>query len=186
MNEKDSGLLVQLRKDPDKTLVILYREHRSAFFSWARKVFGANEDDASDCFQDAVIVFYNNVKEGKITTLESSIKTYLFSIGKKLLLTRFRYTQRMTNIDNITFTDQQQAQFELPELYEGSALENRIAEIVRNLKEPCRSILRYFYFRGFDMSEIAETMNYKNAQTVKSQKVRCIKELRQMLQKFMN
>jgi RNA polymerase sigma factor (sigma-70 family) len=179
--KEEVDLFAQLQKDPNAVLVMIYKEYRKEFLSWAYKTYGADEDNSSDSFQDALIVLYNNVQSGKLTGLKSSIKTYLFSIGKNILLNRFKATRRMTPLSNHDFSDFSIEPFELPELYEGNSLENKVAVIIKSLKDPCKSILRYFYFRGLNMEEIAKKMQYKNAQTVKSQKVRCIKEIQRLL-----
>ncbi len=185
MTNKEVDLLEGLNKNPDTTLVKFYNVYRKEFLSWAYKTYGADEDNSSDCFQDAMIILYKNVRAGKLTEFQSSVKTYLFSIGKNVLLTKFKAAQRLVPLNESGNREIADDNFELPELYEGNLLENRIAGIIESIQNPCKSILRYFYFRGFSMEEIAIEMNYKNAQTVKSQKVRCIKEIQHLLQRKM-
>jgi RNA polymerase sigma-70 factor (ECF subfamily) len=69
-------------------------------------------------------------------------------------------------------------------LYLGNEQVRVVADLVEALGEPCKSILRYYYYKRFSMEAIAETMQYKNADTVKSQKVRCIKELQERARGF--
>ena len=166
-------------------LVQLYGNYRKEFLSWAYKTFSASEADALDCFQDAMVIFYRNITTGKLKELNSSIKTYLFSIGKNLLLRKFKSTQKEISLDEKVQSNDPGTDMEFPELYEGNAIENKIASIVENLKDPSKSILRFFDFRGFSMEEIADEMNYKNAQTVKAQKVRCIKEIQNLVNRRM-
>lgn len=185
MKDPESDVLERLRKNPNEVLVELYKNYRKEFLSWAFKNFGASEANALDCFQDAMIVFYRNVVDGKISELTSSEKTYLFSIGRNLLLRKFKKTNREVHLekgedgivgeDEIVFT----------ELYQGTSLEKRVAGILKTMRDPCQSILRYFYFRGLTMEEIALEMNYKNSQTVKAQKVRCIKEIQNLVHRKM-
>ncbi|NJO87114.1 MAG: sigma-70 family RNA polymerase sigma factor [Lewinella sp.] len=56
----------------------MYRQHRTAFVRYASQQLGSEEDDAADCFQEAVIVFYKNVSGGRLEALSCSIRTYLF------------------------------------------------------------------------------------------------------------
>jgi RNA polymerase sigma factor (sigma-70 family) len=179
----ESDVLERLRNNPNEVLAELYKNYRKEFLSWSFKNFGASEADALDCFQDAMIIFYRNVADGKLTVLSSSEKTYLFSIGKNLLMRKFKKTNREVHTENGYDGITEEKETEYSELYQGSSLENRVADIVKTLRDPCRSILRFFYFRGFTMEEIAEEMNYKNAQTVKAQKVRCIKEIQNLMQR---
>ena len=159
MIEKEEDILEQLQKYPNEVLVKLYKDYRKEFLSWAYKSFSADEDSASDCFQDAMIVLYRNVQERKLTELQSSIKTYLFSVGKNLLLRNFKSESRMIPLNETAYRDVTFEETEYRELYSGNMLENKIADIVETLRDPCKSILRFFYFRGFSMEEIAEEMN---------------------------
>jgi DNA-directed RNA polymerase specialized sigma24 family protein len=54
----------------------LYVQHRAASLTHAQRQLYATEDDAADCFQDAVIAFYRNT---------CIIRTYFFAIGKRLV-----------------------------------------------------------------------------------------------------
>jgi len=173
-------VLESLRNDPDGAIVKLYKLHRNEFLSWAYKQFGASAEVSSDCFQDALIILYKNIKDRKLQHLSSEVKTYLFSIGKNLVLRAFHEKKKSIPIqDAMLNTNAQEVEF--PELFSGNLIENKIADIVKTLGDPCRSILKYFYFRGFSMEEIADKLSYKNAQTVKAQKVRCIKEIKALV-----
>jgi len=178
LKESNSHILTRLRENPNETLVHLYKNYRKEFLSWSFKNYGINEHDALDCFQDAVIVFYRNVTEGKVDELTSSDKTYLFGIAKNFLLRKTTKNRKEVPM-KITEHEYESA---LPELFDGTPIANRVADMVKTMSDPCKSILRYFYFRGLSMDEIAEKMNYKNGQTVKAQKVRCIREIQRMLE----
>lgn len=185
MKAGEADILQRLRTNPNDVLVELYRDYRKEFLSWAYKSFGADADVASDCFQDAMIVLYRNVQNGKLTVLQSSMKTYLFSIGRNVLLRKFEVERREVPLSAQSYSEETSGSIEFPELYIGNNAENKIADLVQTLRDPCKSILRYFYFRGFSMEEIADVMNYKNAQTVKAQKLRCIKEMQSLVQRQM-
>ncbi len=185
MKAEEADILQQMRANPEKILKELYRNYRKEFLSWAYKSFGADVDAASDCFQDAMIILYSNVQDGKLTELQSNMKTYLFSIGKNVLLRKFKKESRVVPMNEQHLFEPALEGIDFPELYSGNQLENKIADLVQTLRDPCKSILRYFYFRGFSMEEIAGAMNYKNAQTVKAQKLRCIKEIQSLVHRQM-
>ncbi|MFT6129072.1 MAG: DNA-directed RNA polymerase specialized sigma24 family protein [Neolewinella sp.] len=63
----------------------LYVQHRAASLTHAQRQLYATEDDAADCFQDAVIAFYRNTVSGRLMELTCSIRTYFFAIGKRLV-----------------------------------------------------------------------------------------------------
>ena len=57
-----------------------------------------------------------------------------------------------------------------------------MARLLNKLGEPCQQLLTLFYFNNYTMESIAETMGYKNDKVAKSQKVRCLKELKKEAQ----
>lgn len=185
MRAEEADVLEKIRTHPEEILAAYYRDFRKEFLSWAFKSFGADNETASDCFQDAMIILYKNVQTGKLTELQSNVKTYLFSIGKNVLLRKFKQQSREIPMNDQLIQEHPLDNLDFPELYTGNEPENKIADLVQSLKDPCKSILRYFYFRGFSMEEIAEAMNYKNAQTVKAQKLRCIKEIQSLIHRRM-
>lgn len=48
------------------------------------------------------------------------------------------------------------------------------------LGEPCRRILELFYYHQKTMDQISELMEYKNKQTVRNLKYKCLIRLRQI------
>lgn len=52
-----------------------------------------------------------------------------------------------------------------------------IHKCVAELGETCKKVLSYYYFEGRSMKEIAELLNFANADTAKTKKYKCKKEL---------
>jgi hypothetical protein len=63
----------------------------------AWKNFSAEAEDAKDVFQEALLVFYEQRQSGQLADFSGNIKTYLFAIGKNLLLTRLRKSRMIGN-----------------------------------------------------------------------------------------
>src|SRR3546814_20515362 len=78
---EDQYLLDKLRQDDLTALDEAYVRYKKGFFLFAR-TFSVPEEDIADVYQDTIISLYDNVKNGKIDTLTSSLKTYLFAIGR--------------------------------------------------------------------------------------------------------
>ena len=51
------------------------------------------------------------------------------------------------------------------------------------LGDRCKSVLNLFYYQGYNLDEIREILNYSNKKVLKSQKSRCIKQLKNLLNK---
>lgn len=128
----------------------------------------------------------NNAKEGKLSLLDSGLKTYLFAVGKNVLLKKYRIKKKEVSFGDMTSELGTAGLDEYDELFNyKNRLIDKVAEVTNNMNEPCKSILKYFYYENLSMDKIAELMKYKNAETVKSQKVRCMKYLEESLKKEM-
>lgn len=169
----------------EEVFVDIYRKYRESFISWTAKLYSCESDTASDCFQDAVIILMNNAKTGRLDHLDAGLKTYLFAVGKNVLLKKYSKHKYVASYENIPTEYESAGIDEFDEMVNKNKLIDKVAELTTNMKEPCRSILKYFYYENLSMDKIAELMKYKNAETVKSQKVRCMKYLEDSLEKEM-
>ena len=95
MNISDSELFAQIKAGNESAVEIVYKLHRAKFTSWALSKFKVSSQDAEDVWQDTIIVFFENVKNGKLLVLNSKFGTYLFAIGKYILLNKLKKNQKM-------------------------------------------------------------------------------------------
>jgi len=169
----------ELKSEPQQALKELYNQYRAGFILWIRTRYVLSSADAEDLFQDVVIIFFNNVRLEKITNLEIDIKTYLYAIGKNLASKikrkeKFEVDVNMPELTNIVL--QKPMEIELTDR------QRIVAENLKKMGDPCRGILKLFYFDRLSMDEIAVRMEYKNEHVVKSQKLRCLKKLRTLFE----
>ena len=152
-----------------------YESFRESYFNFARK-YSDDEEFIADSYQDAFIAFYENVVEGKVTELKSSVKTYVFSIAKYILFARLKKRGREVPNEQI---DQDTAFEPSYSIDEGDSEDLRNA--MNQLSEGCRRILLLFYYRRYTIEAIVHTLNYKNENTAKANKSRCLKKLREIM-----
>jgi len=184
--KRDENILGDLKEAREEVFIGIYRKYRDSFISWTAKFYSCDQDTASDCFQDAVIILMNNAKSGKLAQLDSGLKTYLFSVGKNVLLKKYSMKKKEISLGEIPAEYESVGLNEYDELFNyKNKLIDKIAELAISMKEPCKSILKYYYYENLSMDKIAEVMNYKNADTVKSQKLRCMKYLEDSLENEM-
>lgn len=62
--------------------------------------------------------------------------------------------------------------------------QEQISKAIEKLPEDCQKVLKLFYFSEYDMESIARELNYKNADTAKSKKSVCMKNLMNELKKM--
>ena len=177
--EDDQIILEGIKAGDEQILSSLYPLYRDDFIRWANRRFQVSAADQLDAYQEAVVILYQNVMEGKLTQLNCSLRTYLFSVGKHLLYKQFQHQQREAPADQealLTLTDRDLPPG--PELLTTRQEQLRVA--FAKLGDRCRQLLTLFYYCEFGHDAIMYRLNYKNTDTVKSQKLRCMEQLRNL------
>lgn len=177
-------ILATIRQGNEQPLKEMYRIYRGEFFKWASQYYNVNEAEMADVFQDAMIIFYRNIVQGKITTLDSSVKTYLFGIGKNLLMNAHKKNKRIVSqeIDDQVVKN---LDFRIFHEMETTSQQQLIADALRKLGENCREIIQLFYFRRFSHEAIATHFQYKSEGVSRTTLRRCLIQLTQFLDKEM-
>jgi len=157
----------------------IYRLYRNEFIHLFRQRLRKNNDEIFDIYQEAFLELCNKIFTNKLneSSLTSTLKTYLYGIGKYMLIATNR---RNKNKILELFSD-------VPDVLEnetGLDIENeKIIQIaVNQIGEPCHTLLVKKYWENKSGEEIAIELNYKNADTVKNQKYKCIQKLKKNLQ----
>ena len=177
LQETDKLQVLQKAFESDRSQAIreVYRCFRMPFLRFARN-YSIEQESVLDCFQEAVIGLYENLVNKKINHLDNSIKTYLFAIGKNKLLNSINRSRRPESIDEIKeITDDG-----IPDIdYSG-----KIRSALKELGESCKEILIKFYYEHYSINAIMHDLDYKNENTVKAHKSRCLKKLREVFRKI--
>ncbi|MFC0606355.1 RNA polymerase sigma factor [Rufibacter quisquiliarum] len=175
----DTDIIEGILRDDEVALSRLYKLHFPMVLFFVQSNNGT-EDDAKDIFQEAVIVFYEKIKAGQLE-LNCQIKTYLYSICRRLWLKRLSRSSRFSSgliedtEEELTDTSQEADQAEQNEL-KFSAM----ADALNQLGEPCKTLLEDFYIRSMGMPEITEKFGYNNADSAKNQKYKCLMRLKKL------
>lgn len=134
-------------------------------------------EDAKDIFQEAMVVLYEKVTGG-VFELNCQLKTYLYSVSRRLWLRRLQQSARYLLSDTAT---EYVSVEEETEVHQQRDLEFGLMEkALNNLGEPCRSLLEAFYIRKQGMQEIAAAFGYTNADNAKNQKYKCLVRLKKI------
>lgn len=155
----------------------LYLMYRDPFIAFVVKYFDYNRTLAEDLYQESFISLYLNLRQGRVKQLTTSLKTYLFQIGKYKILNQSRQNQSRQTIclyDGYCESIDLQSQ----DLH---IRDEVICDEVFSMQEPCRTVLSLYYWECKDMNEIAHTMNYKSEQVAKNRKSLCMKKLKTVL-----
>ena len=169
------SVLKDIRNGGQETLLAIYRQHRNEFLTWASFHYSCSEAEAKDVFQDSVIVFYENVKNGRLTYLTCDLKTYIFGIGKYKLLNLEKKNARMVTLDDAVLINGSDNSLEMQ--HDKDHNRQIVQDNLNKLPEKDREILRLYYIEGLDMKTIANKLGYKNADVAKKRKYEVFKKL---------
>jgi RNA polymerase sigma factor (sigma-70 family) len=173
---KEQELTEELRKGNKAALARVYSNYREEFILFASK-YELAEDDILDVFQDSIIALYENAQKNKLDTIKSSLKTYLFAIGKYKIFKILKSNALSIETENFIL-------IENLELYEpdmNDELSIKLQNAYQKLGKQCKEILRLSFYEGKSNEEILEELDYSTKDVVKSQKSRCIKQLKELI-----
>ncbi|MCX2745361.1 sigma-70 family RNA polymerase sigma factor [Mangrovivirga sp. M17] len=177
----DNDLLFSIRNGDESLLKELYENHRSKFIGWFMKNHSLERETILDIYHRAFTIFYFNIKDQKIQTLDSTIETYLFGIGKNLVKAEYRTLKVSGSLEEVSGIDLSIRDYEDNE--EEIEKKNYIKSILSKLKDPCKKILELYYFRNFSMESIANELGYKNESVAKKKKCLCLQKIREEIVK---
>ena len=182
-NAKADITLEDLRSGSESVLRRVYEENRDKFLNYARR-YNLSEEENIDVYQDAYVIFYDNVMSGKVESFTSSISTYLFGIGKYLIFDQMRKNKKTVgnnyDLSLVGESDEQVSTFEMER--PGLTTEQKLLQkYFGTLGEKCQELLTLFYYRGFTINEIMKAGGYNSENVVKSQKSRCMKTLKERI-----
>ena len=172
---------------------VIYTTFKSQFIALFRKVQGLGREEAETLFHDACAILLNNVESGRLTRdsiHNSQLKAYLNNTGKYILFNKRRKRQVPLSVDTdyiMTYGDLDSARKhnnksmarDSEESYD-TEMDDKLFIIrttVRDMPQPCDQLLKLVIYMKKSNKEVAEIMNYANADSVKTQRSRCMKKL---------
>ena len=169
------------------------------FVSYFQRKFKKPEDYSMDLFHDSYMAMYDNILCGKLSpeTLTSSLYQYLLGIAIRKMQAGDRKSHIFDKVslyhrgeDNDEVLDVN-VQKQIVEAADNEDADRKYEEMkdfversVAELKPPCDELLRRFYWDRLSGAEIADAMNYSNADSVKTQKNKCMKKLKPIVEQF--
>ena len=167
-------VIESIYNNEEKVIESLYHKYRSHFISWALLEYKISTDDSKDLFQEVMIVLVMKIQNKKIIEISTTLKTFIFGIGKQLIRNSFKLKYNRES--------RQQQYYQRSELFDDNTeIDNDYGLVIAGLssmKTPCKSILQAYYLNNLSLQEIALSLGYKSSKSVKVQKYRCLKTLK--------
>ena len=175
--EQEQILLKGLAGNDKNSVEILYRENYASIQSFILNNNGS-VDDARDIFQEAMIVLYEKSRLATFS-LNCQIKTYLYSICRRLWLKRLqqlgKFSTQVESLEEIIPVEEDIEDHEKKN-NDFILMEHSMAKI----GEPCKSLLDAYYIQKKHMQDIAGEFGYTNADNAKTQKYKCLVRLKKL------
>lgn len=171
----DEQILKGILRHDNLILQYIYKQYYYSINYFIRKNQGS-EDDASDIFQEAIIIIYRKIKENDLIFEKSSFKGYLFSVCRFLWLKQLekkRIEKEKLNDSLPYHEDLYDDNFN--ELVEKNERYGLYQKHFSTLSTDCQKLLQLF-FEKVSLKEIAKVMGYKSEKYAKKRKFKC-KEL---------
>ena len=145
--------------------------------------YSLSHPDCEDVFQEAFITLHKNIIDGKLANMTASLSTYFNSICRNKAFELLRKSGKTINIideyPNVAKDESEDERIDrlLALEDDDEQVEHRksaiVLQIVKDLPEPCESLLWGFYRDGFSMKTLASMLNYSSESSVKVTKHRC-------------
>jgi len=173
----EQALLKGLALNDSKAIETIYKDNFTMVQTFILHNNGSY-DDARDIFQEAMIALYEKAQSNSFV-LTSQIKTYVYSICRRLWLKRLQQLGRFSNqVDSLDETVPVEEDLEM---HEKRNAEFAIMDRAMNsLGEPCKSLLEGYYLKKMSMHELTSHFGYTNSDNTKTQKYKCLMRLKKL------
>lgn len=180
----DGEYIRGFKNNDERAIAVFYKSIRPAFFAYFRTHYSKDNGYILDIFQDACIVLWNNINHGKLTEegLKSALSTYFLSIGKYTMMAKDRKYKEIIDDDELSRLSFIEDDAE--DLKKRVELEDFVYRMVSEMKPPCDKLLKAQYWDKLSGAEIADKYGYSNPDSVKTQKSKCIKKLKPLIEQF--
>ena len=177
----DKNTITDLKSEDRLKLKALYNEYRASFLGFG-KGFHLDEDALSDVYQEAFLALRKKAISGKLNDVKCSTKTYLFGIGKFMIYDTLKEKKLHRPYESMMhLATEDPPEIELENTPPLTQEQHLLRKYFKKLGEKCQMLLTFFYYRGLSIKEIVIMGEYKDENTVKSSKSRCVKQLREMI-----
>lgn len=175
-NFTDEQIQKGILRNDSLVLQFIYKQFFYKVNTFIRNNSG-NDDDASDVFQEAIIVIYRKLKEDSKALENRPFHLYLFTVCRFLWLKQLekRKIENEKVNDTMPYQENDQDDDVLAETINKNERYSLYQKHFRNLGSDCQKVMQLF-FDKVPLKQIAQIMGYKSEKYAKKRKFKC-KEL---------
>lgn len=170
-----------IKHDENAALKKMYSQYHDIVCDWLQAKFSMPSTESKEIFQLAVVILYDNFITGKLTTLPSNASSYLIGIAKYKAMEQYRQKSKFVNIeisDSLLHNHEDVLEDDKNDILQDKI--SKVEKAMNGMGDPCKNILQMYYYKKMDMSAITKELKYKNTNTTKNLKYKCLKRLQKM------
>ena len=173
-------------------------DEKGKVLAYLRKTFSVSDDDLYDIYQESSVALFLNIRDGKLSNLTSTLSTYFLRIcinqtlkfmGKQKKVVPLFDDSRLTNKDAFR-------QDKIDELYQlctedeeadkVARSEKLVQSIIASMPDTCKNVFQGYYWDNLTTTTIADMFGFANANSVKTQKYKCLQKFRNKYNELMS
>ena len=182
INKYTDGEVIELIKENrriESPIRQLYKDYFEGITHFIKKN-GGTQYDGEDIFQEVVVVFIDLIQREKFRG-DSSIKTFLYAIGRNLWFNELKKRNRTLTRDTEYYKTSEGVDEDINTFISMNESKKQVMLIIDKLGEICKKILIAYYYDSLSMKEIFEKLDYESEQVVRNKKYKCMKQLTELL-----
>lgn len=170
----EDELIQRVKMQDNEALHYLYKSNYPSILHFI-KTNNGNEQDAKDVYQEAFIIFIENLQKEDFA-LNCRAQTYIYSICRK------KWLKQLSSKGRYGFLDEQEDITDpgYEDDFEGEKQIESMKDALLKLGEPCKGLIEGFYFQKLSMQDISSKFGYTNADNAKNQKYKCLVRLKKL------
>ena len=173
-------------------------DEQGKVLAYLRKTFSVSDDDLNDIYQESSTALFLNIRDGKLSNLTSSLSTYFLRvcinqtlkfIGKKQKVVPLFNDNTITNKDAFRpdkIDELYQLCTEDEEAEKVTRSEKIVQSIIESMPDTCKNVFQGYYWDNLTTTTIADMYGFSNANSVKTQKYKCLQKFRSKYNELMN
>lgn len=171
MGVQNNRILEAIAQGKDESAIAgLYDKSFRKIRDYIRKNSG-NTEDAEDIFQDAVLILFKQIKEGKFN-MELELDGFLFSVSRNLWINKAKRDQRILHLKE----GYDSVEIEQHPVFTNER-EERIRQVFEKVGDKCKQLLILVIYFDHSMKEICEKIGFPNENAAKTQHYKCKQKL---------
>ncbi len=173
----DDKIIALIRQGKnEKPVKVLYKEFPKVKALILKS--GGSSQMAEEIFNDSLVLMIEKVFHPDFQ-LTSKLTTYLYGINRFLLKNELRKQNKNNHdlewSDTLIISDE-----DLGYDFEKEKQLTLMEQILEQISEKCKEILRMFYFQKQNMESIASRLDFSSVNSAKTQKYKCIEKASKM------